>query len=367
MDYREQKPSLCVRHLTSRLKIGQGVCKVVDDLSFDLWPGKTLALVGESGSGKTMTALSIMRILPQTVGLPSEGEVWYAGKNILTLSEKEMRCLRGGKLAMIFQDPTTSLNPVYTIESQLSEVVELHLGLFGEAARLKVIKALADVGIYSPEEHLNAYPHQLSGGMKQRIMIAMALLCEPDILIADEPTTALDVTIQAQVLELMRELQVRKQMALLLITHDLGVVAEMADEVIVMYATQAVECGPVLPIFDQMSHPYTQGLFKSRPTQYSPGQLLTPIKGNVPTLTHLPSGCRFHTRCPYVMPICKKGEVPDFPMGALPHSPEGLSLEMAPGTAPHHTRCWLYDGREESLQKLYQKAQDATAITRTPA
>ncbi len=299
--------------------------------------GKTLALVGESGCGKTMTALSIMRILPTPPALHPEGEVLYRGQNLLALSEKEMRRIRGGRIAMIFQDPVSALNPVYTIGSQLVEVAELHLGLYGDEAVNRAVKALKEVGIASPESRLYDYPHQMSGGMKQRVMIAMALMCEPDILIADEPTTALDVTIQAQVLDLMRELQKRKGMAVLLITHDMGVVAEMADDVIVMYAAQAVERGTVTEIFDHMSHPYTRGLFKSRPDPKKPQGELQAIKGTVPSITHYPHGCRFHPRCPFIMDKCRHGEVPDF--------------TLEPGSK-HQAKCWLYDGSLESSEKL---------------
>lgn len=237
---------------------------------------------------------------------------------------------------MIFQDPISALNPVYTIGDQMAEAAGLHLNLYGGDAFDKAAQALAEVGIATPGELLEAYPHQLSGGMKQRVMIAMALMCEPDILIADEPTTALDVTIQAQVLDLIRKLQAKKGMAVLLITHDMGVVAEIADEVIVMYAAQAIERGEVDQIFDHMAHPYTMGLFKSRPTFESKRGGLEAIKGTVPSLTHFPSGCRFHPRCPFVMEKCRHGEVPDFRI-------KGSTKENE-----HLARCLLHDGSEES-------------------
>lgn len=273
-----------------------------------------------------MTALSLMRILPTPPCLPSRGEVLYKGKNLLSLSERAMREVRGARIAMIFQDPSTCLNPVLKVGSQLLEVVELHLGLYGDEAEVRCIRALEDVGIRDPERCLDEYPHRLSGGMRQRVMIAMALLCEPDILIADEPTTALDVTIQAQVLDLMRDLQKTKGMAILLITHDLGVVAEMADDVIVMYTAQAVERGSVYDIFDAMTHPYTLGLFGSRPLLGRGKDKLEPISGAVPGVTEYPSGCRFHTRCPYVMPQCLEGPVPDFSIGESKN---------------HQSKCWL--------------------------
>jgi oligopeptide/dipeptide ABC transporter ATP-binding protein len=326
---------LDVRHLTTRLRVAEKEVAIVEDLSFQLFVGKTLALVGESGCGKSMTALSLMRILPQPPALPSTGEVLYQGTNLLALSEKEMRAIRGGKMAMIFQDPSSALNPVYSIGNQLAEVAELHLGLYGDAAQERAIKALDEVGIPSPRERLSDYPHQLSGGMRQRVMIAMALMCEPDILIADEPTTALDVTIQAQIIGLIRHLQQQKKMAVLLITHDMGLVAEMADNVIVMYAAQGVEKGSVLQIFDHMAHPYTQGLFAARPARHKHHEVLHQIKGSVPSVDHFPKGCRFHPRCPYVMSKCRHGTVPEFQVG----------------NAEHLSKCWLQDGSEESENK----------------
>ena len=320
------EPILSVKNLITPLQIGKEVYPVVDRLSFDLHLGKTLALVGESGCGKSITALSILRILPEPPCLKPTGAVLYKGQNLLDLSEREMRSIRGAKIAMIFQDPTTSLNPVFTIGAQLLEVAALHLGLYGEEAVERAVKALREVGIVKPEERLDDYPHQLSGGMRQRVMIAMALMCEPDILIADEPTTALDVTIQAQVLDLMKELQAKKGMAILLITHDMGVVAEMADEVIVMYTSQAVERGTVYDIFDSMSHPYTMGLFASRPGLKKDKGKLTPIQGTVPPLNRYPQGCRFNTRCPFVMSKCLQGEVPEF---------------HVPNSKNHLSKCWL--------------------------
>ncbi|MCB1112527.1 MAG: ABC transporter ATP-binding protein [Chlamydiia bacterium] len=344
----QEKPLLSVRNLTTKLSSPQGALTVVDRLSFDLFAGKTLALVGESGCGKSMTALSIMRILPQPPALQPEGEVLYGGENLLSLSEKRMRSLRGARIAMIFQDPSSALNPVYTIGDQLIEVAELHLGIYGDEAIELVLKALKDVGIPAAESRLYDYPHQMSGGMRQRVMIAMALLCEPDILIADEPTTALDVTIQAQVLDLMRALQERCGMALLLITHDMGVVAEMADDVIVMYAAQAVERGSVDQIFDTMAHPYTIGLFESRPTLETPhGSRLRAIKGTVPPVADYPRGCRFHPRCPYVMERCRRGDVPE--------------LDVSSGRE-HRAKCWLWDGSEES--ELKWKEHDKTLTQR---
>ena len=328
-------PILSVKNLITRLRIGQDDLRVVDQLNFNLYKGQTLALVGESGCGKSLTALSLMRILPSPPALPSTGQVIYQNKNLLTAPEKEMRHLRGSKIAMIFQDPMSALNPVYTIANQLMEVAELHLQQSPQEAWQSSYEALKAVGINRIEERLDAYPHQLSGGLKQRVMIAMALMCQPDILIADEPTTALDVTIQAQVLQLIRDLQQKNGMAVLLITHDMGVVAEMAQEVIVMYTAQGVEIGHVDDIFHHPAHPYTIGLFQSRPSLTNRRGKLLPIKGQVPRLNHLPSGCRFHPRCPYVMDKCRQGEVPNFETN----------------TPTHIAKCWLHDQTEESQQR----------------
>ncbi len=322
---------LKVRDLTTSLMLGRKAYPVVNKVSFDLHAGKSLAIVGESGCGKTMTALSLLRILPMPPALPPEGEVIYRERNLLALSEKELRRIRGRDIAMIFQDPMSCLNPVYSIGDQLMEVAETHLDLFDDAGKERALSALRDVGILDPEGRFNDYPHQMSGGMKQRVMIAMALMCEPDILIADEPTTALDVTIQAQVLSLIKALQRKKGMSLLLITHDMGVVAEMADEVVVMYASREIETGSSRRIFDSMAHPYTQALFKSLPQMHRPKEKLHVIQGSVPSVKQLPDGCHFNPRCPYVMDVCRSGRVPDFDLG------EG-----------HTAKCWLYDKIDHS-------------------
>lgn len=331
-----EHPVLKVRNLTTRLTVDHRSVAIVDNLSFDLYKGKTLALVGESGCGKSMTALSLMRILPIPPALPSTGEVVYNNKNLLKISENEMRSIRGGKIAMIFQDPSSALNPVYTIGDQLMEVAELHLGLYGEDGYNRCIAALQEVGIPSPEVRFNDYPHQMSGGMRQRVMIAMALISEPDVLIADEPTTALDVTMQAQVLDLIRTLQKKKGMALLLITHDMGVVAEMADEVIVMYAAQEVERGSVFNIFDKKAHPYTEGLFASRPSIHKPKEKLHCIKGRVPSPDQFPKGCRFQPRCPYAMEKCSRPSMPFYEVDDNKH---------------HKALCVLYDQSEKSAER----------------
>lgn len=322
------KPILSVKELTTRLHIGGQDLTVVEDVSFDLHAGKTLAVVGESGCGKSMTALSIMGLLPDLIARRPTGKVVYNGSNLLQLSEKEMRQIRGAKLSMIFQDPMGALNPVYPIGDQLLEVVDVHLCLSDEEALEKVINALKEVGIRDAEKRLWEYPHQLSGGMKQRVMIAMALLCEPDVLIADEPTTALDVTIQAQVLDLMRSLQEKRGTSILLITHDMGVVAEMADEVMVMYAAKVVERGDVFEVFDNLMHPYTQGLFNSRPHHKGKKRRLNAIPGTVPHAAAFPKGCRFHPRCSHVMDRCRKGKVKWFE-------------EKKSGS--HQAACWLYE------------------------
>jgi peptide/nickel transport system ATP-binding protein len=324
---------LSVRHLTTKLTHNGEAYKVVDDLSFDLKKGETLAIVGESGCGKSMSALSIMRILPVPPALPSEGTILYEGKNLLELPEREMRKIRGAKISMIFQDPMTAFNPVYTIGSQLIEMVEVHLDLSKEEAYRLSIETLKEVSLPEPEKRMKEYPHQMSGGMLQRAMIAMAIICKPDVLIADEPTTALDVTIQAQILATLDELKRERGMAILLITHDMGVVAEIADRVIVMYASEKVEEALVEKIFDDPSHPYTQALFHARLGLTKRKGRLPTIKGSVPKLSALPAGCHFAPRCPYQMSICEQGEVPFFP---LPHS-------------EHHARCWLFD------QKLKEK------------
>ncbi len=317
---------LNVRHLTTKLRL-KGKCHtVVDNLSFELKAGQTLALVGESGCGKSLTAHSLLRILPEPPALPSQGEILYRDVNLLTLSEAKMRQIRGQKIAMIFQDPMTALNPVYTIGDQLFEVATVHLKQGHKEAEATVLQAFEDVHLANPKALMSAYPHQLSGGMLQRAMIAMALLCSPDILIADEPTTALDVTIQAQILHLLKELQDKKGMGTLMITHDMGVVAEIADEVVVMYGGAQIEEGDVHALFDNPSHPYTQGLFAARPAGVHHGKLPT-IEGSVPKVGALPKGCSFHPRCQYAMDICRTQKPPSF---TLPEK-------------GHKARCWLYD------------------------
>ena len=323
---------LQVKNLTTQIQGRSRPITIVDKLSFSLKKGQTLAVVGESGSGKTITALSLLQLLPQPPMLPPQGEALFEGQNLLKLSQRKIRKIRGRRISMIFQDPMSALNPVYTIGDQLLEVCYLHLDLNTEDAFAHCVNTLKEVGIASPQERMNEYPHQLSGGMQQRIMIAMALLCEPDILIADEPTTALDVTIQAQILELMKRLQKKKETAIMLITHDMSIVAEMAHEVIVMYAGESIEYGGVNALFDHSAHPYTQGLFASLPKQHYSQHKLSHIRGTIPSLDAVPAGCRFHPRCPHVMPKCRHGFVPYF---ARQHS-------------AHQSRCWLHEEENQS-------------------
>lgn len=296
------EPLLSVRHLTTAFHTEAGRLRAVDDVSFEVPKGGTLAVVGESGCGKSVTALSIMRLLPMPPGEIENGEVRFADRDLLKLPEPEMRKVRGARISMIFQEPMTSLNPVYTVGSQIVEAIRIHKPMSRRAARERAIQMLELVGIPSPSERVDAYPHQLSGGMRQRVMIAMALSCDPALLIADEPTTALDVTIQAQILDLLRRLQSDLSMSILFITHDLGIVAEFAQRVVVMYAGRVVESGGVEQIFSDPRHPYTRGLLASVPPMDAsrnagrPRRLPT-IEGVVPDLTRLPPGCRFADRC----------------------------------------------------------------------
>lgn len=286
-----------------------GEVKAVNGISFNLEPGKTLGIVGESGSGKSVTAYSIMQILAQT-GRITEGEVKYKGQDITKFSEKEMQSFRGSKCSIIFQDPMTSLNPVFTVGYQLEEAIMLHTNKTKAEAKQRAIELLSLVGVNDPEKRLKQYPHEHSGGMRQRDMIAMALACEPDILIADEPTTALDVTIQAQILDLMKELQEKLGMAIIMVTHDLGVIASMCDEIIVMYGGRVCERGTADDIFYHPAHEYTKGLLRSIPRLDNMGEKLVPIGGTPINLLNMPAGCAFCPRCDEAMKICLT-EVPD--------------------------------------------------------
>ena len=302
----EQAPLLEVRDLETHFTTGAGVFKAVDGVSLSLGRGETLGLVGESGCGKSVTSLSIMRLIPQPPGRIAGGRIVLEGRDLLALGEDEMRRVRGDRIAMIFQEPMTSLNPVHTIGNQIVETIRLHRDVSPAEARTRAVEMLRLVRMPSPETRIDDYPHQLSGGMRQRVMIAMALACDPRVLIADEPTTALDVTIQAQILDLLRDLRDRTGTAIVLITHDLGVVAELADRVAVMYAGRIVEEAPVKALFGDPQHPYTLGLLASIPGLSGPGERLTAIEGSVPNPYAVPEGCRFHPRCPFAIDRCRQ-------------------------------------------------------------
>ncbi|MEJ2067936.1 MAG: ABC transporter ATP-binding protein [Deltaproteobacteria bacterium] len=280
------------------------VARALDGASYEVRKGETVCLVGESGCGKTVSALAILGIVPQPPGKIMGGRVLFDGQNLLDLDDEEMQKVRGNRIAMVFQEPMTSLNPVFTIEDQISEAIRVHEKTGDKEIRKRCIQLLKDVGIPSPEERLKDYPHQLSGGQRQRVMIAMALACNPEVMIADEPTTALDVTVQAQILKLFQELQHKKRMSLLYITHDLGVVANIADRIYVMYAGIIVEQGNTSHIFQDPHHPYTQGLLASLPSRSMRGGALHSIPGLVPDPAHKPSGCPFHPRCSFAVESC---------------------------------------------------------------
>ncbi|MGI6460833.1 MAG: ABC transporter ATP-binding protein [Candidatus Hydrogenedentales bacterium] len=324
---------LSIRNLKTCFFTDAGVAKAVDGVSLDIPKGKTVALVGESGCGKSVTALSVLRLVPSPPGRIVDGEILFGGRNLVELPEREMRRIRGNGISMIFQEPMTALNPVFRVGKQIAAAIRVHRDVTKKEAMEQAVELLDQVGIPDPAQRIREYPHQMSGGMRQRAMIAMALACNPELLIADEPTTALDVTIQAQILELLRQLQVERHMAILLITHDLGIVAETADEVAIMYAGKIVEQATVNDLFDHPLHPYTLGLFKSLPRLDEPRGRLRTIEGRVPAATHFPPGCRFHPRCDYAMAVCRKQEPP--------------LMDGAPG---HRVACWLYDaeatGRE---------------------
>jgi oligopeptide/dipeptide ABC transporter ATP-binding protein len=325
---------LQVKDLKTYFKTDSGVVKAVDGVSFDLNRGETLGIVGESGCGKSVTNLSIMKLIPSPPGKIVGGEVIYNGKNVLKLSEERLRKIRGNKISMIFQDPMTSLNPFLRISTQMIETIVLHQGLSKQKAKQKAIEMLTLVGIPAPEKRIDNYPHQFSGGMRQRVMIAMALSCNADVLIADEPTTALDVTIQAQILELINELSKKLNTSVILITHDLGVVAGMCDKVCVMYAGRMVEKAETEILFAKPLHPYTRGLIESVPRldKAKDGRLFS-IEGQPPNLIDIPECCPFHPRCSKVMDICRR-KYPEI-------------IEAEPG---REIACWLYKelGREET-------------------
>jgi len=355
-------PLLRVRDLVTSFRTDQGVLRAVDEVSFDVAEGATLGIVGESGCGKSVTALSILRLIPYPQGVIDEGKIEFRGKDLLALSERQMQDVRGNDISMIFQEPMTSLNPVYSVGTQIIEAIRLHQKKSRKQARERAIEMLRLVGIPAPETNIDAYPHQLSGGMRQRVMIAMALACEPSLLIADEPTTALDVTIQAQILELLAKLKGQLGMGIVLITHDLGVVAEVCTDVVVMYAGRIVESAKVERLFAHPRHPYTRGLLRSLPT-FDKAPLVTPgtaerdtllagqaraaelesaaknggdtakprrarlpvIEGLVPDLHALPPGCRFADRCPMVIPACLEAEPDLLPVPAEGNDPLHLA------------------------------------------
>jgi oligopeptide/dipeptide ABC transporter ATP-binding protein len=311
-----------IRDLRTHFATADGLVKAVDGVSFGIRNGATLGVVGESGCGKSVTALSVMRLIERP-GRIVAGAITFGGQNLIDLPDDEMREIRGNSISMIFQEPMTSLNPVYTCGNQIAEAVSIHGGVSGSEARKRAIEMLGQVGIPDAARRAEEYPHQLSGGMRQRVMIAMALSTNPELLIADEPTTALDVTIQAQILELMKALRERNRMAIMLITHDLGVIAEMADDVVVMYAGKVVEQSDVNTVYEHPHHPYSRGLLASIPRLGEKRERLEVIKGVVPNPLNLPAGCLFKRRCPSAMPICDVA--PPF-------------QEVAPG---HLSRCWL--------------------------
>ncbi|MGD1974812.1 MAG: ABC transporter ATP-binding protein [Desulfobacterales bacterium] len=319
---------LQIKGLKTHFFTDEGVSPAVDGVDYAVRKGETLGVVGESGCGKSVTALSIMRLIPEPPGKIIDGDILFENQSLLALSNDEMRRIRGNKISMIFQEPMTSLNPVYTIGNQISEALRLHQGLTKKDAHERAVEMLQLVGIPLPERRVNEHPHQLSGGMRQRAMIAMALSCNPSLLIADEPTTALDVTIQAQILDVMVSLKSELDTAIILITHDLGVVAESAARVVVMYAGKVVEEADVYNIFENPLHPYTEGLLESIPRIDRNAQKkarLTEIQGVVPILSQLPKGCHFNPRCPKVMDVCR-------------HENPELKAEKE----DHLVRCWLY-------------------------
>ncbi len=321
-------PLLELRNLTTHFHTEDGIVRAVNGISYQMRAGETLGVVGESGCGKSVHALSIMRLIPSPPGRIERGEVWFDGRNLLELSEDEMRHVRGGDIAMVFQDPMTSLNPVFTVGMQIEEALRLHKGMGEAEAKERAAELLDLVGIPDASERLEDYPHQFSGGMRQRAMIAMALSCDPQLLIADEPTTALDVTIQAQIVDLVRRLQDALKMAVMWITHDLGLVAELAETINVMYAGYIVERGPVVPIYKRPRHPYTVGLLNSLPRlDEAPGTALESIPGQPPDLVMLPPGCPFAVRC-------------DFRVGRCEEEMPGLEPVDEPG---HVVACWEWE------------------------
>ncbi len=339
---------LNVKNMKTYFYTDEGVVKAVDGLTYALHRGETLGIVGESGCGKSVHALSIMRLIPQPPGKIVEGQIVFEGNDLLHLSDEKMRRIRGNRIAMIFQEPMTSLNPVLTIGEQIAEAVMLHQSRSKKDAWERAIEMLEKVKIPLARERVRDYPHQFSGGMRQRVMIAMALSCNPSILIADEPTTALDVTIQAQILDLMRDLQAEFNMAIILITHNLGVVAEMCENVVVMYAGRPVEHASVGATFRDPKHPYTWGLLHSIPKLYERKERLIPIEGQPPSLIDLPPGCTFAPRCPFAMEICVKADPPDYGVGQ-----------------DHTAKCYLHSDYATPADKKAAEAAGLAASTRS--
>jgi peptide/nickel transport system ATP-binding protein/oligopeptide transport system ATP-binding protein len=329
------KPLLHIINLKTYFNTDEGIARAVDGMDLQIGQGKTLGVIGESGCGKSVSALSVMQLIPQPPGKIIEGQIWFKEEDLLAKSAADMRIIRGNEISMIFQEPMTSLNPVFTIGNQICEPIIQHQKMGKGDAREKAIESLRLVGIPSPEKRIDEYPHQMSGGMRQRAMIAMALACEPDLLIADEPTTALDVTIQAQILELIRRIKDELGMSVMMITHDLGVVAEVADDVVVAYAGKAVEYADVVTIFKAPKHPYTQALYDSIPRLTDTRKRrLEVIDGIVPNPLRFPTGCRFHPRCKYARDICKVEEP---------------ALETV--GAGHQVRCFKY---HDEKRKIFQ-------------
>lgn len=322
---------LDIKNLSINYVTEDGTLNAVNNINLELKEGETLGLVGETGAGKTTTALGIMKLIPNPPGKIINGSITFEGKDLIQESEDDMRGIRGNKISMIFQDPMTSLNPVMTVGEQISEVIEIHEDLNKNEAMKKAGEMLELVGI--PAARVNDFPHQFSGGMKQRVVIAIALACNPKLLIADEPTTALDVTIQAQVLDLMNELKEKFKTAMIMITHDLGVVAQVCDKVAIMYAGEIVETGKIEDIFENTKHPYTHGLFASIPNLDNDVERLNPIKGVLPDPTDLPPGCKFHPRCHNARKICTEKE------------PKNVEIK-----AGHYVKCLIYEGLVEAKE-----------------
>jgi peptide/nickel transport system ATP-binding protein len=352
---RDAVPLLSVRDLSVTFQTDAGLVQAVDGVSFDIYPGETLALVGESGSGKSVTAMSILRLVETQRGRVRSGRIYFEGEDLLSLPPEQVRAVRGNRIGMVFQEPMSSLNPVLTLGDQITEPLLLHRGLSAGRARSEAIHLLELVNMPAAAQRIDEYPHQLSGGMRQRAVIAMALACRPSLLIADEPTTALDVTVQAQILELIGRLQAELGMSVLMITHDLGVVASVAHRAIVMYAGRIVEQANVLDLFDDPRHPYTAGLFESLPRVEVGGGApprLRPIEGSVPDALHFPSGCRFHPRCRYVFAPCPERA----PALAAPRSAGTTGLGAVAGE--RLAACWY---TEEHPEHSYLSAAEEAA------